>query len=269
MRTGAALSLSILLLSPVAAGPALAAWCEVPGHGLVIFNVTMATASAALDEEGTARPIPLESKIEVAPWLQFGLAEGVTAVFQPTWGSTRQNLGGDTMGGDQGISSLFFGLRREIWSAEGEVFSIQPGLTVSPGPAARDRRLGGGDPLAEIRLLYGTGFALPDFWAPVASGGFATFELAPRLREGGRHSRFDIQGTLGLDLADGDQLLIQALSQHGLGPGAGRFAKQQVTVSTITPLLPDLSLQLGAGRILAGRGVPLETSGVIALWLRF
>lgn len=267
MRTGAALF--ILLLPLVPAGPALAAWCEAPGHGLVIFNVTMATAQAALDEEGTARPIPLESKIDVAPWLQYGLAEGVTAVFQPTWGSTRQNLGGDNVGGDQGVSSLFFGLRREIWSAEGEVFSIQPGLTVSPGPAARGRRLGGGDPLAEIRLLYGTGFALPAFWAPVASGGFASLELAPRLREGGRHSRFDIQGTLGLDLADGDQLLIQALSQHGLGPDAGSFAKQQLTVSTITPILPALSLQLGAGRILAGRGVPLETSGIIALWLRF
>ncbi|PWR20872.1 hypothetical protein [Zavarzinia compransoris] len=250
-----------LALAFAPAAPAAAAWCEAPGRGLVITAVSLAHDDEALDRDGDGRPVDDGLKLEISPWVQYGLDPGLTAIAQATWTSTRREAAGD-----QGISALFVALRRELWSGGGQTLSLQPGLSVSPGPAARGRRLGGGLPAGELRLLYGTGFALPWAWA---EDGFAVVEIAPRLREGGRDSRLEVGGTLGLRLAGGETLLFQAVSQHAFGPDDSDFAKQQLFASTLLPLGPALSLQLGAGYVVAGRDTPREATGLAALWLRF
>jgi len=243
VRAGAALA---LFAAQLAAGTAQAAWTEEPGHGLVILNTTASRSSGRYE------------KLEVAPYLQFGLAEGMTAILQPTWSeiSTTDDAGA-------GLSKVFAGARLRLWQDAAEVVSLQPGLTLSPFDQAQSRLRGGGDSSAELRLLWGCGFAEP-------FEGFVVAEAAPLLSLGGDASLLEADLTLGFRLDAEDLAMVQFVNKLPLDGGPGGYRKHQVVPSLVQDLgLFGLSLQMGLPWTYAGEDIPREIGVSAALWLRF
>ncbi len=243
MRAWAAL---VLCAAQAAAGTAQAAWTEEPGHGLAILGATASRSSGRYE------------KLEIAPYLQFGLAEGLTAILQPTWSeiSTADDAGA-------GLSKVFAGARLRLWQDVGEVVSLQPGLTLSPFDQEQSRLRGGGDSSAELRLLWGRNLVEP-------FDGFVVAEAAPLVSLGGDATLVEADLTLGLHFDQDELAMVQFVNKLPLEGGPGGYRKHQVVPSFVQDLgLFGLSLQLGLPWTYAGDDIPREIGVSAALWLRF
>ncbi|MCF4166960.1 hypothetical protein L2U69_15005 [Zavarzinia compransoris] len=265
-RGGRARAAAVALIAGLAAAPgrpAQAAWTGEPGRGQIIVTSTLTRAEDGFDDDGRRRPMAKTHKIEIAPWIEYGVAAGYLAVLQPTW----SRLDTDTRY-DQGLAKLFLGLRCRLWSKEDEVLSLQPGLTLALGPEGRAARLGSAPDKAELRLLWGDGFEIPHPFGEGAVPAFVATEFAPRLSEDGGVTLL-ADATLGLKDGKGGMILFQIFNEWTVDAPTGPFRKHQLQPSIVRPLDDGLFLQAGVSWVFAGAATPAETGLIGAVWLRF
>lgn len=251
------------LLLAVTTSPARAAWTGEPGHGLAITTVTLARANDRFDADSHRQPATGSLKIEIAPWLEYGLAPGLLAVAQPTW--TKIEAGRD----DKGMNKLFLGLRQALVTEGEDVLSIQPGLTLPLSRGARATALGNDRLVGELRLMWGHGFQLPTPFTEEPLPGFLVVEAAPRVTEGGDDTEMEANATLGLTIPDGTMVLLQAINQWRVGEASPAYRKHQIQPSVVFPLWEGISFQAGVTWVFDGASMPAETGAIAAFWLRF
>lgn len=266
-RGGRRRSAATALLAALAAIPAgrgaQAAWTGEPGHGQLIVSSTLTLAYDRFDEGGRRQPASFAQKMEIAPWLEYGVAPGYLAVLQPTWSrldtATRY---------DQGLAKLFLGLRCRLWSEDSEVLSLQPGLTLALGPEGRSARLGTAPDKAELRLLWGDGFEIPHPFGDEPIPAFVTTEFAPRVADDGGITLL-ADATLGLKDEDGGMILLQIFNEWTVDAPSGPFRKHQIQPSVVYPVSDGMFVQTGLSWVFAGAAMPAETGLIGAVWLRF
>lgn len=258
--------------------PVRAAWTEPAGQGIVINTLTLTTARASFDGEGAAYVTPKRRRVENSLYLQYGLREGWTLIAQPTYAWNRTSAEpvvtwdeGEGPGQRQsGLSKVFLASRHRLWQGSADVFSVQPGITFSPGERDRAVLLGGGDVIGEMRLLWGRNLAIPDPLGGEEIASFLVAELAPRLPEGGQAPlELALDVTVGTHVAPGTMMLAQSFNKLPLTSHEGHYAKHQMQSTVVVDIGWGASVQVGGLYTFAGRNVAQETGGLLALWWRF
>src|SRR6185312_14377730 len=159
-------------------GPAHAgAWLQPKARGLLILSGTMLSSGRAFDDGGSSTSIPRYNKFELSGWLEYGLTDHFTLIFQPQFRSV--DIGRPTDASHAGLGYTGLGARIGLWSNDKSVVSFQslahiPGSSDESDPA----QAGSTETEVDLRLLYGRSFRLGAWPA------FLDTEFAYRFRGG-------------------------------------------------------------------------------------
>lgn len=253
------LSLPLLL----SATPAFAgAWPQAAGTMEVIAGATYSESDSGFDGRvgGTD---PKFRKLEVAPLISWGVGSDTTISVQPSW----QRLKADNAAGGSdkgsGLADAEFAVRRTIWQDGADIVALAPLIRVPLGYDKGDQPpLGSGKVDAEMRALYGHGFA----------DGFFDAQVAYRTRGGPAADELRLDLTAGLR-PDADWLLLaqsfNAVSVGTPGAGYGDVRRYKLQLSVVRKLTDDVSLQFGLSKAIGGRNAGGERMALLALWWNF
>lgn len=252
--------LAALLLS---AGPALAgAWPQATGTVEVIASTAYSVADSGLDGR-TGGADPKFRKLEVSPLISWGVSDGTTLSFQPSWQRLKADnaSGGSDIG--SGLADAEFALRRTLWQGGADIVAVQPLLRVPLGYDRNDQPpLGSGKVDGELRGLYGHGF----------DHGFVDAQLAWRSRGGPAADEIRLDLTAGWR-PDADWLLLaqsfNAVSVGMPGVGYGDLRRYKLQLSAVRRLNDDVGVQLGVSKAVGGRNAGGERTALLALWWNF
>lgn len=135
------------------------AWLQPKGQGLAIAQATYYGTSAYFDDRGSMNSQPRFSKLELQPYVEYGLFNALTV-----GGSAYVQRVEQSHTDNYGIADPEIFARARLWHNENQVLSIQP-LVKSSSYFTKGRPPNGGSRStdAELSLLYGRG--LPIFTA--------------------------------------------------------------------------------------------------------
>ena len=246
-----------MLCGPCWAG----AWTLERGHSLAISGVTVSEASRSFDGTGQAGRKVTFHKVLAQNWIEYGLLDSVTLFAAPEFVSASCDTGSVTQARD----FSFEGGARVLLLSRFGLLSLQASgktagafdMSVSAGEASGSH--------FELRLLYGRNFSV------LGRDGYADLEVAERWIRRPRPNEMTIDGSIGLRLRPGTELLLQnfnTVSGGGGAPPYGFYRLHKFELSVIQRLTPRWSLQVGGITSLAGQNVVKEQGVVAAIWYR-
>lgn len=253
--------LAIALLLPAA--PALAgAWPQAAGTVEVIAGTTYSQSDSGFDGR-VGGPDPTFRKLEVAPLISWGVDGATTLSVQPSWQSLKADRAGGGSDKGAGLADAEFALRRTLWQNGAGIMALQPLIRVPLGYDRGDQPpLGSGKLDAELRALYGHGFA----------GGFFDAQLGYRTRGGPAADEVRLDLTLGWR-PDADWLLLaqgfNAVSVGTPGAGYGDVRRYKLQLSAVRRLTDEVGVQVGLSKAIGGRNAGGERMVLVALWWQF
>ena len=164
-------------------------------------------------------------------------------------------------------------LRTPLWHRKDAILSVQPLIKI---PGAYDSNaspaLGNGQVDAELRLLYGQGFA----WQ--GQHHFVNLEAGyrKRLEEPADEVRFD--ATLGLHYTPEWMALLQSYNTFAVGSRAGGplnlsnssdYDLNKIQLSAVYSFTPDMSVQAGVFSHVMGENTGVGEGLVLSFWKNF
>lgn len=273
-----------------------AAWVRAKGESQLITTYSYYHSEFIFDADGNIIESDPFTKQELSIFYEYGITDETTIGFAPSFQTITQQLGNRLRERDVTFVYSDIFSRHQLWEDNGVVLSLQPMLTIPGGydeeklPLLENRELKG-----EIRLLGGYSFQYPlpsiSFLYPLDEDEekssephdiypgqyhFVTSELAIRhLSESqSQQIRFDLG--LGIRHQDGSLHLGQIFSSFAMGDSSvnSRFTSNssdliKTQISTVEPILDDVSLQVGAYQDVWGRNVGNGTAFFVALWYTF
>ena len=252
-----------LLLTCVLAPPADAgAWTQKQGEGLVIVNLSASSASERFDADGNPIPDRLFEKIEARAYVEYGLRDWLTLTAQPEWRRKRRGNIAET----EGLGRVDLGARARLWRQGGHVASAQFSVR-APGGSDELPAIDGADERWEVgaRALYGYGFRV---WE---RNGFVDLQMGYRHRFGDPADELRLDATVGFELREGYQLIVQSFNALGLGAGGGFLddREHKAALSGVWRLTARWSVQAGAFTTVAGANALRDTGYFGAIWFSF
>lgn len=261
MRIARAYALTLAAMLPPA--PCLAgAWPQAVGTMEMIAGMTYAEADSGFDGR-TAASDPTFRKLEVAPLLTYGWRPDTSISFQPAWQSLRADRPDGGSDRTSGLADAELSIKQVVWQGARDLFALQPLIRVPLGYDRDDQpALGSGKVDAELRGLYGNGFA----------DGFVDAQLAYRTRGGAPADELRLDLTLGLR-PDADWLLLaqsfNAISIGDPGAGYGDVRRYKVQLSAVRMVTDNVGLQIGVSKAIGGTNAGGERMLLAALWWQF
>jgi len=240
-------------------------WPLAPGTGELIVPVTRMTADEHYDAAGNKQSKSRYTKIEIAPYGEYGLTSWMTLVGEAAWASDETDYFGMKFQ-ERGMTRLKAGARFALGTWRDTHFSLQPlatlHLTRDTGDPAATKS---GDIDAELALVLARNDTLLGMEA------FSVQEIGYRRRDRNRPDEVRVDITLGVKPWPGTMLLIKSLNTAATKPTAAGQSYQsgKVALSVVYDLAPDLALEIGGERSIMGRNAIAEESFRLAVWYRF
>jgi len=257
--------LTVLGVTVSSQGAKAAAWTQPKGKGLIITTLAYSFAENNFDDNGSLEDRSRFEKLELRPYLEYGLRDWATLVAQPEF---RFKSLGDGPGEEvTGFGRADLGVRIRLKQIGPWVLSTQGSVRA---PGARDdlAPANGGDTEWELdgRALAGRGFEA------FGRHAFVDLQLGYRHRfdDPPNELRFDL--TTGIDLTDKTQVFLQSFTTISTGSGDNIFEgsdDNKVSLSGVWKVTPVWSLQAGVLQTVIGRNALQETGGFFAIWRSF
>lgn len=261
--------LAFLLCNFVLALPGLGAragaFLQKDGEGIVISTSRFTGSSNAFDAKGRIVPVDLYSKYELSTYIEYGAADWITLILQPTLGRNLKE--GPPFGVYYGPGSVEAGARVKIGEYETAVFSTQATIHI-PGSrnVANPALIGNTGYEFDARLLAAMPFEIAGFT------GFADAQLGYRMRGGGPPNEFRADFTLGFRPAAKLLLLAQSfniLAPANGSPGFPHMRQHKLQASAVWNFRANYSLQSGVFTTVSGRNARPESGYFSAVWYKF
>ncbi|MEN6543625.1 hypothetical protein [Parvibaculum sp.] len=265
----AALAASVGLVAAAGANNSAwaGAWPMAEGDLLVIMPLSATRANDAYGATGKVVPHSDYRKVELAPYLEYGLTSNITLL--SSLALTRDTT--DYFGYEftqQSISRLELGARVDLGEWRETRFALQ-GLAVRHGATSGDDPFSSrrGDIDGEIGLFMGRNFTL------LGMKGFTDTYGGYRYRPGGRPGEAKLNVTVGTRPLVSTMLLMKAESSTSIGKVQAedtvqRVAASKLGLSIMQQFTDSISLELGGMRTIAGQNSLRQTTLTLGLWYR-
>lgn len=244
-------------------------WPLAPGTGEIITSVTFLSADERYEADGSRRATSRYTKLEIAPYLEYGLTAKLTAIGEAAWASETTDYFG-TEYSNSGVARLKAGLRYALGSWNETLFSLQPVATLHLMSAGDDpAATGRGDLDAELAVVMARSETLSGFDI------FSVQEVAYRWRDQGRPDDVRADVTLGIRPWAGGLLLLKSLNTVAVKEtAAGDLYQSSKLGLSLVQALPEAvasgwHAEAGIEQTIVGRSTVHDTTGKIALWYRF
>jgi protein XagA len=247
------------------------AFMQPTGQGQIISQLAFSEAGRAYDSLGRAAAIPAWRKFELSSYGEYGVADWLTVIGEPSWFSFRAPtprpstyfgpLGSQTIS-RVGVAEA--GARVRLFEWDDNVLSAQAtGRYAAGGGAAEPYIDMGRRAQADVRLLLGRKFEI------MGLAGYSDMQVAFRTKGPfGNQLRFDM--TYALQPFARTTLMLQSFTVLTPGRLGGRFAlSQKLQGSVLFEVTDWLSLQVGALMAMRGVNSAAEKGIVSGVWLRF
>lgn len=254
-----ALWIFVWLAAPLAARAG--AFLQPTEHGQIIAQLNFSRAGFEYDALGRSTAIPAWRKFELSTYAEYGLADWITLIGEPSWftfhakppGVSRARLGATQAGA-----------RVKVFEWDESILSAQATARYAAGGRGAaefsdmSRRV-----QADVRLLYGR--KIEFFGWP----GYVDMEIGFRSKGAfGHQARFDATWAI----RPFERLTVMLQSFTAITPGrlGGRFAlSQKAQASGVFDVTKSLSFQLGVMAALRGVNASAERGVISAMWWRF
>lgn len=264
------------ILVSVAAGQAYGgAWTQEEGSGQLIATGLYYTADRLWNNRGKKQPQPTYRKYEFNPYLEYGLADGITIGANLSLQRAQQE--GTSTSASQsnwGLGDSEFFVRKRLWQRDSFIVSSESMVKLpSPGASHNDSPAIGGDhPDIGTGLSAGYGFA---------AGGlnhFANLDTQYRYRFGRQKDQVRLAATLGIHTTERWMLMPQVFATYRVSdPRATTFTQSsaddynqlRLQLSAVYKLRDDVSLQFGGFSDVSGKNAGIGKGILIALWKTF
>jgi hypothetical protein len=244
------------------------------GKGLVIFATSWTQATLGFDVKGLPVASTRILKREATTYGEYGITDWLTGIVQTTLSdrfvsSIIASRFATVAIADRyrGLDVGGLGLRLRLAEAGPFSFAVEGNVRVS-GAMHRYRLAQAGHTGVEtdIRLQGGASFNL---WS---WPGYAGISLGYRTRMAGPADEYRADFTLGIRPRRRWLWLLQSFnsfSAGGSGFGYRRVREHKLVTSVIYDIDKAWSVQGGTIGTIAGKNVPRDTGGFVALWYRF
>lgn len=267
------LSHAVVMLCFFAPPAHAGAWLQPEGAGQLITTMSSYHATKFYDINGTRAAQDPFSKIELNPYIEYGLTQALTVganvLMNSNSASTNPFGGREDYYGLQG--ELF--ARTALWEKEGSILSLQPLVKLPVYYADKgfyQTQYTRAD--VELALLAGTHFSAMGFTH------FLDGSAAYRVRSGapGNQAKFNL--TLGTQVNDEWTILTQAFSTWAVSPPALPSLTQRteddydaikLQLSAVYALTNTLSVQAGGFINTHPRNTGAGSGVLAALWWNF
>lgn len=237
------------------------AWTQDRDAWQLITTIGVSQSARSFGADAVAS-VPGRSQREMAQtYTEYGWRDGVTLFVQTDSVYARTQTGS---GLDNGLGG---GVRLRLYSDDAGVVSVEIGGRTAGAynfSVSANSNQPGDD--AELRLLYGTGFA----WRGM--NGFADAEIGRRFMIGGRPGEMPIDLTAGLWLDEKTMAMVQSFNlveQGDARPPYGYFRSHKIQLSAVRRLSGRYLVQLGGYFSPAGQNALDEQGLCLSLWARF
>ena len=240
-------------------------WPLAPGTGELIVPMTHMTAGERYDGSGNKQWKPRYTKIEIAPYAEYGLTPRLTLTGEAAWVTDKTDFFGMNFR-EQGLTRLKAGARFAFGTWAGTHFSVQPLATLHLAGAANDpAATAKGDIDAELVLVVARNEKLFGIDA------FSVQEVAWRYRDRGRPDEVRADITFGAKPWPGVMFLAKSLNAAALSATAtgDTYQSGKLALSVVHDVAPGWALEAGMEHSVLGRDAILERTLRLAVWRRF
>ncbi len=252
----------LFILGCIASGVAYAgAFMQAPEHGQVIAELGFSEAGVAYDAFGREGAIPSWRKFELSAYGEYGLADWLTLIGEPSWFAFRAKPPGVSR---TRLGASEAGARVRIVEWEDNILSAQATARYATGGRGGAEFSDMGQRAqVDVRLLYGRKIELFGF------GGYVDTQVGFRSRGAyGHQLRFD--ATWALRPLTSLTLMLQSFTTITPGRLGDKFMlSQKIKASAVYDLTQSLSLQVGLIAALRGVNAAAERGVVSAVLWRF
>ena len=253
----------------VAADAHAGGWPLAPGSAEIITSATQLRTDQRFDSQGNKRWTSQYTKLEISPYVEYGLGESLTLIGEAAWTRETTDYFGTEFKNEH-VSRLKAGARLTLGTWRETLFSLQPLATLNlmetgDDPAATKS----GDMDAELALVLarsGTLYGLDVF---------SVQEVGYNYRDRSRPDEMRADITLGLKPWPGTMFLLKSLNTAAIKPTASGqlYRASKLAVSAVQSLpewiAPGWSIEAGMEETIAGRSTVDGTTAKFALWYRF
>jgi len=243
------------------------AWPMAEGDLLLIMPFSATRADDAYGLTGKVEPHSDYRKMELAPYLEYGLMKNLTLVSSFALTRDTTNYYGVKFT-QQSVSRVELGARIGLGEWRKTRFALQ-GLAVRHGATSGDDPFSSrrGDIDGELGLFMGQNFTL------FGMNGFTDTYGAWCYRPAGRPGEAKLNVTIGTRPLAETMLLLKSETSASIGKveaesAVQRVATSKVGLSVVQQIYKDVSLELGAMRTVAGQNSLRETTLTLGLWYR-
>ncbi|MCF8470837.1 MAG: hypothetical protein K9G30_08630 [Parvibaculum sp.] len=259
----------MLALALIATDARAGGWPLAPGSAEIITSATRLRTDQRFDGEGKKRWTSRYTKLEISPYMEYGLAENLTLVGEAAWTRETTDYFGTTFKNED-VSRLKAGARLALGTWQETLFSLQPLATLHLMEAGDDpAATKSGDMDAELALVLARSGRL------LGLDVFSVQEVGYNYRDRSRPDEMRADITLGLKPWPGTMFLLKSLNTAAVKRTASgqlyRASKLEVSVVQSLPewIAPGWSIEGGMEETIAGRSSVTGTTAKFALWYRF
>jgi protein XagA len=237
------------------------AFMQPPDHGQVIAQLAFSQARFGYDSLARPVAIPAWRKFELSTYAEYGLADWVTLIGEPSWFTFRAASPGRNA---TALGATEAGARVRVFEWQDNVISAQvTGRYATGGRLAEAYADMGRRAQVDVRLLYGRNIEM------AGMPGYVDTQIAFRSHGPfGNQVRFDV--TWALRPFSRTTLMLQSFTAITPGRLGLRFALlQKMQASVLYDVTDAISLQFGALVALRGVNAAAERGLVSGLWWRF
>lgn len=240
-------------------------WPLAPGAGELIVPMTHTTADERYDTDGKKQWKPRYTKLEIAPYAEYGLTRRLTLVGEVAWVSDETDFFGIKFE-ERGLTRIKAGGRLAIGTWNEAHFSLQSLATVHLAHAANDpAATKSGDADAELALVVAQNDTL------LGIDTFSVQEIGYRYRDRDRPDEVRADLTFGLKPWPDTMLLVRSLNTVATKSTAAGASYQsgKLALSLVYDIVPGCALEAGIERSVFGRDAIAEKGLRLAVWYRF
>lgn len=244
------------------------AWTQDAGKGQLIVNGLYYTTDTLYNNQGNKNSQARYSKYELNPYLEYGLADGITV--GSNLSLQRASQSGQS---NWGIGDSEFFLRARLWQRDGFVLSAEPMFKLpSPEDSRETPQLGGRHPDVGMGLSAGYGFSA---WG---QNHFADLDVGYRYRFADPKDQVKIAATVGLGVTSNWMVMPQAFATlRASKPDVVSFTQSsgddynlvKLQLSAVYKYSDTTSLQFGAFSHFDGRNVGAGEGVLLSVWKKF
>ena len=241
------------------------AWLQPQGHAQVITTFTYHSSRGSFDDKGNSVTLQYQ-RFELAPYIEYGAATWLTLGAEPRYQWAQSGSGAARQTSD-GMGDVDVFARVPLLKFGPWVTSIQ-GTAIFADVYDRLRRPapGTGRDAYEARLLVGRNLS------PRSASHF-NLEAGYRMGQAGVADQIRFDGALGLKRWRRWLFLQEIFITQSIGDGDGvpghAYDLTKLRSSAVYSLTEHLGIQAGYERDIAGSGVSLGDTGLVAIWAQF